>query len=87
MFADRLFSVMDLDGNGIIEEGEFVITLYRIYCSEIEDHFRLAFSSKCPTKNDPSVYDFDNDKLITQDEVRLLLSYAPLETFSVSYAR
>ena len=86
MFADRLFSVMDLDANGIIEEGEFVSTLYRIYCSEIEDHFRLAFSSKCHMY-DPSVYDFDNDNLITQEEVRLLLSYAPLEIFSVSYTR
>ena len=33
------------------------------------------------------MYDFDNDNLITQEEVRLLLSYAPLETFTVSYAR
>ena len=85
MFADRLFCVIDLDANGIIEEDEFVNTFYRIYCSEIEDHFRLAFSSKC-SMPDPSVYDFDNDNLITQDEVRLLLSYAPLEQSSVCYA-
>ena len=34
---------MDKDGNGRISSKEFLVTLFRLYCNDVDSHFNLVF--------------------------------------------
>lgn len=53
----------------------FVEVMCSIYCSPIEEKIKLSFR----------IYDFDEDNIISQEDARLILSYVPISSNSVSY--
>lgn len=69
VIADRFFALIDDNENARIEFKEFMAALLRIYCADLEQQYKVAFE----------VYDFNKDGVISREEVRLVLSYVPLE--------
>ena len=69
VIADRFFALIDDNENARIEFKEFMTALLRIYCADLEQQYKVAFE----------VYDFNKDGVISREEVRLVLSYVPLE--------
>ena len=69
MIADRFFALIDDQATARADFKDFMTTMLRVYCSELEQQYSLAFD----------VYDFNKDGVISREEVRLVLSYVPLE--------
>lgn len=68
VYGDRFFSILDTDGSGFVELKEFMVGLFRVYCSDFETNLKLAFE----------FYDFDKDGFISEEDVALVLSYADI---------
>lgn len=68
VYGDRFFAILDTDGSGFIELKEFMVGLFRVYCSDFETNLKLAFE----------FYDFDKDGFISEEDVSLVLSYADI---------
>jgi Ca2+-binding EF-hand superfamily protein len=68
VYGDRFFAILDTDGSGFIELKEFLVGLFRVYCSDFETNMKLAFE----------FYDFDKDGYICEEDVSLVLSYADI---------
>jgi Ca2+-binding EF-hand superfamily protein len=47
---------------------QFVYVLFKVYYSTFEEQVKLVFD----------IYDFDKDGFITQEDVRIILSYIPI---------
>ena len=56
LLAERLFSVLDQDGDGYLSGREFLSGLLRFYCSSFDEKIKLVFE----------IYDFDKDCYITK---------------------
>ena len=70
IISDRLFSVLDRDKNGFLDHAEFVLGMKTIFARG-ETFISLAkFIFK--------IYDFDRDGIINKDDVKIILSYVPL---------
>ena len=70
IISDRLFSILDRDKNGYIDLPEFIFGM-KILFSRGESFNSLAkFIFK--------IYDFDHDGIINKEDVKLILSYVPL---------
>ena len=70
MIAKRLFAVFDKNSDGYLSSEEFINNLLLIYSNDFATKLRLVFS----------LYDFDEDNFITQEDVRLILSYVPIKS-------
>jgi len=68
IIGERLFSVMDLKGQGYIDLKEFVHGFFKIFYSNLDTKIKLTFD----------LYDFDKDGYIIQEDVRLILSHIPI---------
>ena len=65
ILGDRFFKIMDVDGNMRISSSEFLSTLQRLYCDDLDSNFLLVFE----------LYDFDKDGFISPEDVRTVLSH------------
>ena len=70
IFGERLFAVFDINGDGYLEETEFITSMFKIYSSDFNIKMKFVFD----------LYDFDKDRLISKEDVTLVLSHAPLYT-------
>ena len=68
IIGDRLFKVFDTNGNNSIELAEFVEGMTTLFYEEYEKNSRFIFD----------FYDFDNDGKISQEDIRVVLSYITL---------
>ena len=65
ILGDRFFKIMDTDANRRISSKEFLATMQRLYCDDLDSNFMLVFE----------LYDFDKDGLISPEDVRTVLSH------------
>ena len=70
IIADRLFAVFDRDSNGFLDHGEFIYSM-KILFAQGETFQTLA-------KFIFRFYDFDKNGKIDREDVRVVLSYVPL---------
>lgn len=77
LLVDRLFSIIESTEKGYASRENFISTMCKIYCSTIDEKIRLSFD----------MYDFDSDGKISQEDARLILSYIPISSSSVSVHR
>ena len=68
--GERFFAVMNKSKAKNVSMNEFLVVLFRLYCSDVESHFQLAFD----------MYDFDGDGKINKEDVHILMSYVPIES-------
>ena len=67
---DRLFEVFDKDKNGFLDPTEFLQGMVTLFSSNFEESVKFIFN----------FYDFDKDGLITKDDIRVVMSYVPIQT-------
>ena len=67
VLGDRIYSIMDEDGDGFLDLKEFINGFFKIYFSSYDTKCQLVFD----------VYDFDADGEISREDVRIILSYIP----------
>ena len=67
VLGDRIFSIMDEDGDGFLDLKEFINGFFKIYFSSFDTKWQLVFD----------IYDFDADGEISREDVRIILSYIP----------
>ena len=68
VLGDRFFDVLDSDGNGYIDQREFLSGLFRIYCSTFDEKADFIFE----------IYDFDNDGFISKVDISTILASLPV---------
>ena len=68
LIGDRLFKVFDTNCNNSIELIEFVEGMRTLFYEDYEKNSRFIFD----------FYDFDNDGKISQEDIRVVLSYITL---------
>lgn len=68
IIGDRLFSNFDLNCDGYLDLTEFATNLLKIYSTEFKIKMKIVFD----------LYDFEKNGVITKEDVRLLLSHAPI---------
>ena len=73
IIGDRLFKVFDKNSNNSIELFEFIDGMKTLFFEDYEKNSKFIFD----------FYDFDHDNKITQEDIRVVLSYITL-TFSDS---
>ena len=70
IILDRLFNVMDKNKNEFLDVNEFIEGMTTLFCSPFDSIVEFIFK----------FYDFDNDGLITKEDIRTVLSYIPLNS-------
>ena len=70
IISDRLFSVLDRDKNGFLDHAEFVLGMRTLFARGETFNSLAKFIFK--------IYDFDRDGIITKEDVKIILSYVPL---------
>ena len=68
IIAERVANLFDLDHDGYFTEEDFIAVACRLFSKKFEDNIRLVFE----------IYDFDNDQIISREDIRIVLSYVPL---------
>jgi len=69
LIGERLFNLFDSNKENYIDITHFVTNLFKIYSSDFLMQLKFIFK----------MYDFDNDGFITKEDVRTLLSSAPID--------
>lgn len=67
---DRLFEVFDKNKNGYLDPTEFLQGMVTLFTSNFEESVKFIFN----------FYDFDKDGLITKEDIRVVMSYVPIQT-------
>ena len=70
LINERLFQVFDRDNNGYLDGKEFINGMIILFTESFSTLTKFIFT----------FYDFDQDGLITREDVRVVLSYVPLQT-------
>lgn len=71
---------MDMNGDGYIELKEFVHGLFKVFYSNLETKLKLTFDMYADIISViENRYDFDRDGYINKEDIRLVLSYIPIE--------
>lgn len=73
IILDRLFNVFDADKNEYLDCSEFCEGMTTLFCDGFDKLIKFIFK----------FYDFDNDKSITKEDIRVVLSYIPLNKSKV----
>jgi Ca2+-binding EF-hand superfamily protein len=68
LIGERFFTLFDANRDGYAGHDEFVAGACRILSADIDKCMRMVFD----------MYDFDNDGIISQEDIRLLLSWVPI---------
>ncbi len=74
LINERLFQVFDRDNNGYLDGKEFINGMIILFTESFNTLTKFIFT----------FYDFDQDGLITREDVRVVLSYVPLHTKNYS---
>lgn len=69
IIGDRFFAVLDTNNDGYVDLREFLYGLCKIYYSSLDTKLKFIFD----------LYDFDKDGYIKKEDIRLILSYIPIE--------
>jgi serine/threonine protein kinase/Ca2+-binding EF-hand superfamily protein len=69
LIGERLFNVFDKDSNGYLSPNEFINGMTILFSDSFTSLIAFTFT----------FYDFDNDKYITKEDIRLVLSYIPFD--------
>ena len=69
IISDRLFSVFDKNQNGFLDPKEFIEGMNILFSESFHSLAEFIFK----------FYDFDHDGYITKEDVRVVLSYVPLQ--------
>ena len=67
---ERLFAVFDLNKNDYLDPKEFLSGMISLFSDNFEQSAKFIFN----------FYDFDRDGFITKEDVRVVLSYVPIQT-------
>ncbi len=70
LINERLFQLFDRDNNGYLDGKEFINGMIILFTESFSTLTKFIFT----------FYDFDQDGLITREDVRVVLSYVPLQT-------
>ena len=70
IILDRLFSVLDRSKDGFIDHAEFVLGMKILFSRGESFNSLVKFIFK--------IYDFDHDGIINKEDVKIVLSYVPL---------
>lgn len=68
LISERLFSVFDANRNDYLDPNEFINGMTTLFTTSFDNLVGFIFH----------FYDFDHDGLITKEDVRVVLSYVPL---------
>jgi tRNA A-37 threonylcarbamoyl transferase component Bud32/Ca2+-binding EF-hand superfamily protein len=68
IISDRLYAVFDRNNNNFLDPVEFIGGMKTLFTENFQQLAKFIFK----------FYDFDNDNLITKEDVRVVLSYVPL---------
>ena len=68
IICDRLFSVFDKNQNNFLDPAEFIGGMKILFSEDFTSLYKFIFK----------FYDFDHDGLISREDVRVVLSYVPL---------
>lgn len=68
IIAERIFTLFDKNKDGYAGKDEFIGAACRLLSRNFEDHIKTVFD----------IYDFDDDGVISREDIRVLLSYVPL---------
>ena len=77
MISERLFAVFDKNRNDYIDSKEFLESMLVLFSETFESLTKFIFD----------FYDFDKDGKISKEDVRVVLSYVPLNTKKISHKR
>ena len=66
--GERFFHLFDTNKDGYVDKKEFVKGFSRIFSSHLDTSLHLIFE----------FYDFDEDCFISQEDIRIILSYVPI---------
>jgi Ca2+-binding EF-hand superfamily protein len=69
IISERLYKVFDNNGNGYIDNIEFVNGMKILFTESHEINLKFIFD----------LYDFDKDGIISREDIRTVLSYVPLK--------
>lgn len=67
---DRLFAVFDTNNNEHINPKEFLVGMTTLFSDNFDQLVKFIFG----------FYDFDRDGLITKEDIRVVLSYVPIQS-------
>ena len=70
IISDRLFSVLDRNKDGFLDHPEFVLGMKTLFSRGETFNSLVKFIFK--------IYDFDQDGIISKEDVKIILSYVPL---------
>ena len=68
IIGERFFAVHDKNRDGYLDQKEFLYGMIDYFCSNIDKMLAIVFK----------MFDFDRDKMISKDDVTILLSSLPL---------
>ena len=68
--SDKVFNSFDLDHDSFLNPKEFIKGMKRLYNGNFDETLETVFS----------LLDFNSDKIIEKEDVKLLLSYLPLKS-------
>lgn len=70
IISERLFAVFDQNGDGFVDILEFIAGMCTMFSGTFENLVTFIFN----------FYDFDKDGVISKEDIRVVLSYVPLNT-------
>ena len=73
--SDKLFNSFDLDNDGKLSKDEFINGLKQLYFGTLEETAQIIFN----------LLDYDKDKKIKKEDVKLMLLYLPLTNVQPNY--
>ena len=68
IIGERVFTLFDKNKDGYEGKDEFISAACRLLSQKFEDNIKVVFET----------YDFDDDGVISREDIRILLSYVPL---------
>ena len=68
IIGERVFTLFDKNKDGYAGKDEFISAACRLLSQKFEDNIKVVFET----------YDFDDDGVISREDIRILLSYVPL---------
>ena len=68
--SEKVFSALDKDKDGYLNQKEFIFGMNRLYNSNFDETLKVIFE----------ILDFNHDELIEKDDVKMILGLLPLKT-------
>ena len=75
MIAERIFSVIDKKRRGFIDAMQFCTFMFKLYSADYDVRIKFIFD----------LYDFDDDGVISKEDIHTLLSHFPTEIQESNY--